>query len=101
MSNTDEASPVEGDVIPPEVLDLVRFMCATWVDIDKFVYQHCDADALVHYPVIQGSRNQMKLYKIGKQPYESKNLGIAAEWLQRYNAVLSGAANEVKPRRNV
>jgi len=95
MSGTPQgASDVKGDVIPPEVLDLVRFMCATWKEIDKFVYQYCDGDALAHYPVVQGTSNQIRLQRIGEQPHDLKNVGKAAEWLQRYNAVLSGAATE-------
>lgn len=85
--------PVEGDVIPPEVLDLLRFMCATWSAIDRFVYQHCDRDALVHYPVVQGMSNQMRLQRIGEQPHDTANIGKAVEWMQRHNAA-------VKPRRS-
>jgi len=49
---TQQQVPHERVVIPPEVLDLVRFMCATWAEIDKFVYEHCDSNALTHYPVV-------------------------------------------------
>lgn len=69
------------DAIPAEMLDLVRFLSETWDAIDQFVYQHCDGEALMKYPVIQGTRNQMDLRAIGKQPYEAKRLKKAAEWL--------------------
>lgn len=69
------------DAIPVEMLDLVRFLAETWDAIDQFVYQHCDGEALMKYPVIQGTRNQMNLRAIGKQPYEPKRLKRAAEWL--------------------
>lgn len=85
MSKADEASPVQGDVIPPEVLDLVRFMCATWTEVDRFVYQHCDSDALMHYPVVQGTSNQFRLQCIGEQPHDTANIRKAVEWMQRYN----------------
>lgn len=94
-----EPRPVQGDVIPPEVLDLVRFMCATWSEIDQFVYQHCDGDALTHYPVVQGTSNQIRLQRIGEQPHDLKNVGKAAEWLQRYNANITGAG-AAKPQDN-
>ena len=75
----------KGEPIPPEVLDLLRFMCATWSAIDRFVYQHCNCDALEHYPVVQGTRNQILLLHIGEQPHDTANIGKAAEWMQRHN----------------
>ena len=79
----DQIDKGESDVIPPEVLDLLRFMCATWSKIDRFVYQHCDCDALEHYPVIQGTRNQIQLQRIGEQPHDTANISKAAEWMQQ------------------
>jgi len=72
-------------VIPLEVLDLVRFMCATWTEVDRFVHQHCDGDALMHYPVVQGTSNQIRLQRIGEQPADAANIRKAVEWMQRYN----------------
>ena len=74
--------PHERVVIPPEVLDLVRFMCATWAEIDKFVYKHCDGDALMHYPVVQGTANQVNLIRIGEQPHNTANLTKAVKWMR-------------------
>lgn len=88
MSADVKASPVQGDVIPPEILDLVRFMCATWVEIDRWAYSNCEGEALMHYPVVQGTGNQIRLQRIGEQPHDLKNVGKAVEWLQRYNSVL-------------
>lgn len=67
--------------IPTEVLDLLRFMCETWSAIDKFVYENCDGDSLMKYPVIQGTSNQIKLSKIGGQQYDEKNIRIAVKWM--------------------
>lgn len=72
---------MQENAIPVELLDLVRFQAETWDAIDQFVYQHCDGEALMKYPVVQGTRNQMNLRAIGKQPYEAKRLKKAAEWL--------------------
>lgn len=72
--------------IPPEVLDLLIFMCNTWDVIDQFVYEHlAQEDAIEHYPVIQGTANQMALRRIGKLPYDKANLGKAVQWMKNYN----------------
>ena len=63
------------------VLDLVRFLAQTWDQIDQFVYQHCDGEALMHYPVVQGTANQVKLRKIGQQKYDPMKLRQAGEYL--------------------
>lgn len=55
-------------------LDLTRFMCATWSDIDKWAYNNMSPVELGQYPVIQGTRNQLDLQKIGEQPHDVKNL---------------------------
>lgn len=68
-------------VIPPEMLDLVRFMCATWTDIDKWAYEYAGGDALMKYPVIQGTRNQINLHRIGEQDYDNANIHKAVKWL--------------------
>lgn len=67
--------------VPTEVLDLVRFMAKTWAEVDKFVYENCTGDALMKYPVIQGTRNQMDLTKIGEQPINKENLHKAVQWM--------------------
>lgn len=86
---SDDTSPraVPGDEIPPEVLDLVRFLAATWREVDDWAYQHCDGDALCKYPVVQGTANQVKLRRIGEQPINASNIGKAVEWMQRYNVL--------------
>lgn len=68
-------------VIAPEVLDVVRFLAETWAEVDAFVYKHCDGEALMHYPVVQGSRNQINLKKIGEQKYDPARLRSGVEWL--------------------
>ena len=74
-------SAVEPVVIAPEVLDVVRFLAETWAEVDAFVYKHCDGEALMHYPVVQGSRNQINLKKIGEQQYDPARLKAGVEWL--------------------
>ena len=79
--DNENAGAVQPLVIPSEVLDLVRFLSQTWVAIDGFVYNHCDSNALIKYPVIQGTRNQMNLRKISEQPYDAGKLRTAVEWM--------------------
>ncbi len=85
MNDDISPRPVESDAIPHEVMDLVRFMCVTWSKIDAWAYKHCDGDALMHYPVVQGTSNQIRLQRIGEQPHDAANIRKAVEWMQRYN----------------
>jgi hypothetical protein len=80
----ENAARLEEIAIPTSVLDLLRFMCATWAEIDEWAYKHCDADALGHYPVVQGTGNQIKLRRIGEQPHDTTNIHNAVEWMQRF-----------------
>ena len=82
MNSEDEVSEV-----PCEILDLLRFMCRAWNEIDDWAYKHCDAEALAHYPVIQGTSNQRLLRRVGEQPYNSKNIAKAVHYMQKYNEV--------------
>ena len=67
--------------VPEEIVDLLRFMCETWSEIDTWAYKYCDGDALGRYPVIQGSRNQIDLKTIGQQDYNIKNIRNAVDWM--------------------
>ena len=66
---------------PAEILDLCRFLAKTWAEIDKFVYENCTGDALMRYPVIQGTRNQLNLKKIGEQPINAANTAKAVKFM--------------------
>lgn len=79
--NTALAGQNDPIVIPPEVLDLVRFMCATWADIDKWAYENMSGDALMKYPAIQGTSNQINLQRIGEQEHDTANLKKAVKWM--------------------
>ncbi|EXR46253.1 hypothetical protein [Acinetobacter baumannii] len=65
-------------VVPKGVLDLTRFMCKTWAEIDNFVYKNCTN--LGEYPVIQGTSNQFNLAKIGNQKVDNKAIPSAVKW---------------------
>lgn len=80
---------VEPVVIAPEVLDVVRFLAETWAEVDAFVYKHCDGEALMHYPVVQGTRNQIKLKKIGGQQYDPSRLKAGVDWLLAHNPTIN------------
>ncbi|MCB1719229.1 MAG: hypothetical protein KDK05_29190 [Candidatus Competibacteraceae bacterium] len=68
--------------MPIEMLDLVRFLARAWADADDFVYQHCSPDALAHYPVVQGTANQMAIRRIAAQPHDRANVAMAIKWLE-------------------
>ncbi len=82
MTDTHEKAPATK---PLEVLDLVRFLCATWKKLDHWAYEHADGEDLSSYPVIPGLHNQISLERIGDQPYDVNNIKPAIQWM------LSGA----------
>ena len=65
-----------------EAHDVIRFLAKTWTAIDKFVYKHCN-NSLLHYPVVQGTANQVRLKRIGKQPYSQKNVSKAISYIDK------------------
>ena len=67
--------------IPPEALDLIRFMCATWTEIDRWAYENMNVNALGKYPVIQGTGNQIDIRRIGEQEHNAKNIHKAVKWM--------------------
>ncbi|EPF6240985.1 hypothetical protein KG213_003607 [Acinetobacter baumannii] len=73
-----QAVPEGYVVVPKGVLDLTRFMCKTWAEIDNFVYKNCTN--LGEYPVIQGTSNQFNLAKIGNQKVDNKAIPSAVKW---------------------
>lgn len=64
-------------LVPSGVLDLTRFMCETWTEIDKFVYKNCQNLEL--YPLIQGSKTQSTIRKIGKQKFNPFAVGAGIQ----------------------
>ncbi|WP_213072766.1 hypothetical protein, partial [Acinetobacter sp. ANC 5045] len=71
---------LEGYVLVPHgVLDLTRFMCKTWSEIDKFVYKNCSD--IGQYPVIQGTKNQLNLSRIGEQQINANEINKGVNWL--------------------
>lgn len=72
------------EAIPPEALDLIRFLCSTWSEVDQWAYKNADGDALCQYPVIQGTRNQVDLRRIGEQPFDKSNLRKAVDWMLKH-----------------
>ena len=69
------------ELMPKEVLDLVRFLASLYNDIDKCVYEHGDSDLLMKYPVVQGTANQLKLKWIGEQEYSNKTIHTGVEFM--------------------
>jgi hypothetical protein len=74
------SAPVDRLAIPPEVLDLVRFLCHTWSEIDLWAHRE-SGEAIMGYPVIQGTRNQLNLTAIGEQKYDSDRVSTAVQWM--------------------
>lgn len=79
----------EADAIPPEVLDLARWLAKCLMDRHAVVMQAAalrDAEAFRDFvidksPIVQGSRNQWDLEKVGAQPVQRENVRIAIDWL--------------------
>jgi len=67
--------------IPTEVLDLVRYMCATWAEIDGWALASVGIKALCKYPVIQRLQNQLDLRRIGEQAHNLQNVRAAMDWM--------------------
>ena len=94
---TTEATPTEsGDPASYEdLLALVAFLCSYITEVDVLRYKvyswKQDQGDLREYligqwPVIQGTRNQMNLDKIGKLPWESKDIAAAVDSIIKANA---------------
>jgi hypothetical protein len=67
--------------VPSEILDLVRFLAETWVEIDNFVIENCPPESFGKYPMVQGTRNKINIMKIGQQGYDRDKLYAALEWM--------------------
>jgi len=78
--------------IPAEVLDLVRYMCATWAEIDGWALASVGTKALCKYPILQGLGNQIALKRIGEQEHNVKNVRAAMDWM--LNQSTAGSAND-------
>jgi len=81
-------SAVDALVMPAECADLIRFLCGLWYDIDKLRYEAAALPEeeikdflIMKWPVVQGTRNQINLMNIGKQPYKSENVAKAVAWM--------------------
>ncbi len=92
-NDTPKAGSDQADLtVPAEVLDLLRFMCQTWTAIDTWARENCAGDGIDTYPVIQGTGNQIRLMRIGRQPFDPKSLRPAIDWMQRFNPPVDPAA---------
>jgi hypothetical protein len=84
----------ESEARVAELSNLCRFMCKTWDVIDKFVYENCDGDALMKYPVIQGTQNQFDLRDIGSQPFNRNKSRDGAKYLLANNKTMGNDGDE-------
>ena len=73
------------DIIPCEILDLVRFLAKYVMDLHKLkyeVYKTKNVELLIEkFPILQGTKNQLNMVKIGEQEYDKKNLPHAIKWM--------------------
>ena len=93
MSN--QTKPGGGaDVHSSALLALVAFLCGYFTKIDELRYKVYswkpnDGDLreylIGQWPVVQGTRNQMNLDKIGKLPWESKDVAAAVDSIIKAN----------------
>ena len=65
--------------VPDEWRDAFIAMCAAWDGCDRFVGDNFAAlgDAVVRYPVLQGTKNQMAARRIARLPYDGTRAAIA------------------------
>jgi hypothetical protein len=76
---TDDASDVV--TVPPELVDLIRFMAAHYMDVLKFIHGECPEKFANEVPGLQGVHNIFCAQKIAEQEYYAKNLRSAIDWL--------------------
>lgn len=67
--------------IPIEIIDLVKFLAETWVNINRYVRDNHTDDQIDTYPLVQGAGNQINLTRIGKQKYTLENVYAAIDWM--------------------
>jgi hypothetical protein len=89
-------SAVDSVVIPPEVIDFARFMAKTWCDITSAI-DISDGEALMFYPQIQGTANQMKLRRIAARSFDHTKLAAAADWLAKEHSKKGAAESSREP----
>ena len=78
--------------VPVEMLDLVRFACSVWAEVDNWAYENFDDNSIVNYPIVQGTVTQVKLRRIGKQPFNAEGVKKGLDWMQQFNR--GGACEE-------
>jgi len=66
-----------------DVENALRFMTKLWSEIDAWAYQHVCGDALAHYPVVQGTTQQMALKRLARMPIDER---AAIRLIQRLGA---------------
>lgn len=86
--NELKADDKQRAVMPPECADLIRFLCAAWYAVDSLRYEAyaMEPEAMKEFlinkwPVIQGTRNQINLMNIGKQPWKSEHVAKAIAYM--------------------
>lgn len=74
--------------VPPEMLDLVRFLAnliSTWSKLRyealSLPYDECREFLAMKFPVLQGLQSSIDLEKIGQQEFDKDKLYDAVQWL--------------------
>ena len=66
--------------VPVEIMELVRWLAGAYWDVYDAMMEH-DPATLIHFPLIQGTRQQIKLRKIGNQECDITAVPAAVEWM--------------------
>ena len=94
MCKTVDESKARPDVGCTELLSLVSFLCGYISKLDQLrykIYAWKPKDGDLHeyligkWPIIQGTRNQMDLDKIGKLQWTSKDVATAVNFVLKDN----------------
>ncbi len=78
--NLDRLLRLNKAAVPAEVVALVRWLAGAYWEGYDAMQEHA-GDAIVHFPLIQRTRVQIKLRQIGKQECDKRALTTAIEWM--------------------
>jgi len=81
MSAQTNENSTESATVPPELVDLVRFVAAHYVDVHEYIYRNCPPDVAAQVPKLQSTQAVFAANVIGKQNYSAKNLKAAVDWM--------------------
>ena len=87
--------------IPEEAKDLIRFLASAYLELDDLRYKAIALPdneikdfIIMHWPVIQGTRNQFAIKMIGKQQRNGTNVAKAIKEMLKYGDIIKPTKGE-------